>query len=155
MILPYQMIKSYCKDLGMIEPWCERTLFEGMSYGLSSASYDFRCAQTFVIGPNQFILCSTIEKVNIPINILANVADKSSWARKGLAVQNTVFDPGFTGYPTIELTNHSANAISIKKGMPICQFVFFMLLEPTDKPYNGKYQNQPCCPVGAIDEKRS
>ena len=137
----------------MIEPWCERTIFEGMSYGLGPASYDFRIAQDITVCPNTLQLCSTIERVKIPINIAARVCDKSSWARLGVVVQNTHFDPGFEGYPTIELTNHTNMPISIKAGTPICQFIFEFLDHSTQMPYRGKYQNQPSEPIGAKYEK--
>lgn len=153
MILSYQTIKQYCEEYKMIYPWFERTIFEGMSYGLGPASYDFRCAQYLDIFPGDFVLCSTIEEVRMPIDVAASVVDKSSWARRGLVVQNTMFDPGFIGYPTIELTNHSKNTIKINRGMPICQFIFFKLDKPTLQTYKGKYMYQPNRPVGAIDER--
>lgn len=149
MILSYQTIKRYCIEDKMIEPWSERTIFEGMSYGLGPCSYDFRAAENMLILSGEFKLCSTIEKVNMPHDVAARVCDKSTWARKGLVVQNTHFDPGFIGYPTIELTNHGKEHIIIKKGMPICQFLFELLDQTTEKPYNGKYQHQISEPVDA------
>lgn len=152
-VLSYQSIKAYCLIHGMIYPWVERTEKGGMSYGLGPASYDFRIAQDIVIKPNGFVLCSTWEGVNIPDHIAARVCDKSTWARLGLMVQNTHFDPGFIGYPTLELTNHSKKTIKIKKGTPICQFVFEHLDLITEKPYRGKYYNQPPRPTEPIYEK--
>lgn len=149
MILSYQTIKKYCIYHNMIEPWSERQVFNGMSYGLGPASYDFRIAQNTAVYPNRLILCSTMEKVKIPFHIAARVCDKSSWARKGIVVQNTHFDPGFEGYPTIELTNHDTIPIHISAGTPICQFIFEFLDFETEKPYKGKYQNQPAEPVEA------
>ncbi len=136
----------------MVYPYSERELFHGMSYGLGPASYDFRIDQDLTIPSGGFKLCSTVERVRIPNFIAARVCDKSSWARLGLVVQNTHFDPGFQGYPTIELTNHSKKTIKIKCGMPICQFVFEYLDYPTQKPYRGKYNYQPAKPVEAIYE---
>lgn len=124
-----------------------------MSYGLGPASYDFRIAQDIIVEAGGFVLCSTIEEVNIPANIAARVCDKSTWARRGLVVQNTHFDPGFCGVPTIELTNHSRQHIQIPHGSPICQFIFERLDFPTEMPYKGKYQNQPAMPIEAKDEK--
>ena len=77
-----------------------------------------------------FALASTIEHVHFPNDICGTVLDKSSWARQGLAVQNTKFDPGFQGYPTIELSNHSLQTLVIRAGTPICQFKFERLEEP-------------------------
>ena len=153
MILSHQTIKLYCQMNKMIEPWCERTMFEGMSYGLGPASYDFRVAQNITVLPNHINLCFTIERVIMPNNIAARVCDKSTWARLGIVVQNTHFDPGFCGFPTIELTNHTNIPIGIKAGSPICQFVFEFLDQPTQMPYRGKYQNQPAEPIGAKHEE--
>ena len=89
-----------------------------------------------------FALASTVERVNIPHDICGTVMDKSSWARQGLAVQNTKFDPGFHGYPTIELSNHGLSTLVIEAGQPICQFKFERLEEPTDLPYAGRYLGQ-------------
>lgn len=153
MILSYQTIKEYCIDHQMIEPWSERELFSGMSYGLGPASYDFRIAQDIIVYPEKLTLCSTIERVKLPNHIAARVCDKSTWARRGIMVQNTHFDPGFVGVPTIELTNHSGRCIYIVAGTPICQFVFEFLDRTTSMPYSGKYQNQPAEPVEAKDEE--
>lgn len=133
----------------LIKPWSEREVYMGLSYGLGPASYDFRVAQDLIVEPHGFALCSTYERVKIPNFLAARVCDKSTWARLGLVVQNTHFDPGFEGVPTIELTNHSKRPIEIYKGYPICQFVFEMLESPTEKPYSGKYQNQISMPVEA------
>lgn len=153
MILSYQTIKKLCTLQEMIDPWYERTIYKGMSYGLGPASYDFRIKQNIVVLPHSLVLCSTIERVKMPHHIAARVCDKSSLARMGLAVQNTHFDPGFKGYPTIEITNHTENTIAIEAGMPICQFVFEFLDEVTEKPYAGKYQNQPDEPVETKNEE--
>lgn len=152
MILSYQTIKRLCTEVQLIEPWSERTVISGMSYGLAAASYDFRIAQNLIMPPHSFMLCSTKEKVNMPNNICAFVCDKSTWARRGIAVQNTYFDPGFIGYPTIELTNHTNHIVTIVEGDPICQFVFMFLDAPTEKPYQGKYQHQKAEPVEAKNE---
>lgn len=80
----------------------------------------------------------------MPNDVMGVVHDKSSWARRGLTVQNTVVEPGWYGYLTIELTNHSENEMRILSGTPITQIVFHLLDEITEQPYpaNGKYQNQ-------------
>jgi dCTP deaminase len=66
-----------------------------------------------------------------------------------LAVQNTVFDPGFRGFCTIELTNHGNEIISIRSGTAIAQMIFHRLDEPTEIPYKGKYQDQQAGPQEA------
>lgn len=143
MILPYQKVKALCESIGLVEPSVERSKAFGMSYGLSSAGYDVRVAESLWVASGEFALASTMEHFNIPHDVMPHVVDKSSWARRGLCVQNTVIEPGWRGYLTIELTNHSMDGIAIQKGMPICQLVFHQLSEPTQLPYNGKYQDQP------------
>lgn len=139
MILPAQIIRL----IKPVTPFCERTKEFGMSYGLSAAGYDIRIAESLLLGPSDFILASSMEEFNMPNNVLAYVKDKSTWARQGLAVQNTVIEPGWRGFLTLELTNHFGSPIKIEKGMPIAQIVFHKLMEATEQPYDGKYQDQP------------
>lgn len=152
MILPYQHIRSRCQIDGLITPWSERTKEHGMTYGLGPAGYDVRIADSLMLFPGAFRLASTIERFNMPYDLIAQVCDKSTWARKGICVQNTIIEPGWHGYLTIELTNHSESAIEIKEGAPICQIIFFELAFPTYLPYQGKYQDQPNHAVEAIEE---
>jgi dCTP deaminase len=151
MILSAQTIRQLALD-GMIQPFFERTIRAGKTYGLGPCTYDMTIAQTLTLKPGEFALASTIEKVSMPHNVCASVLDKSSWARKGLSVFNTHFDPGFQGYPTIELSNRGNETIILPIGAPICQFKFELLDHSTIIPYTGKYQNQPAHPVGSRDE---
>ena len=143
MILPTQTIRKLAIELGMIEPFIERGVFLGMTYGLGPATYDVRIRQTLIIPGHGFVLGSTIERVNMPNDVRATMCDKSSWARRGIAIQNTKIDPGFCGHITVEITNHTEMPITIDAGMPIAQMEFARLEEPTEMPYRGKYQNQP------------
>lgn len=135
-----------------VTPFEERSTAFGMSYGLSAAGYDVRSAQDVVIPPAGFVLVSTLERFRMPSDIIAFVHDKSTWARQGLAVQNTVIEPGWCGYLTMELTNHSKNDLVIHRGMPLAQIIFHYLDREPENPYNGKYQNQEAGPVPAIFE---
>jgi dCTP deaminase len=137
---------------GVIEPWSERGVAHGMSYGLSAAGYDLRIKDSLTLPPGGFCLATTVERVAIPNHILTVVRDKSSWARRGLQLFNTQFEPGWHGYPTIELRNQGGDALIILAGMPICQMVFHLLDEPTESPYVGKYQDQAQVPTPARDE---
>ena len=155
MIIPAQKILEY-KPLS---PIVEKTISYGMSYGLSAAGYDVRVefdsfgGQDMIrLNRGQFALASTIEHFNMPDFLLGIVHDKSSWARRGLAVQNTVIEPGWSGYLTLELTNHGLDHLIIKRGMPIAQIIFHQLSEPTNRPYTGKYQAQKRGPQEPIDE---
>lgn len=138
----------------IVEPFVERSVQNGMSYGLSIAGYDIRCDQEDVtIGPGEFKLLSSMDRFSMPNNVIAFVHDKSTWARRGLAVQNTVIEPGWCGFLTMELTNHGTDIITIRRGDPIAQIVFHWTDEPVERPYNGKYQNQEKGPVAAREEK--
>jgi dCTP deaminase len=135
-----------------VDPFHERTVSHGKTFGLSSAGYDVRIREAVILRPGDFSLASTVERFTMPNDLIARVADKSSWARKGLTVQNTVVEPGWRGYLTLELANHGPNRLVIEAGSPIAQIIFEMLDEPTDQPYAGKYQNQMPEPVSAIEE---
>ncbi len=152
MILPAQMIRSRCLQSKMVSPFAERTVIHGMSYGLGPAGYDVRIKQRLTLMAGEFALASTVERFHMPADVLAHVADKSTWARRGLAVQNTIIEPSWTGWLTLELTNHGYAPIDIEAGSPIAQIIFHLLAEPTESPYAGKYQNQADAPVAAIME---
>lgn len=137
------------RALRPVEPFCERGVVDGMSFGLSSAGYDVRVAENVYLHAGQFRLASTIERFKMPPNLLGIVHDKSTWARRGLAVQNTVIEPGWEGYLTLELTNHSDGFLALQAGDPVAQIVFHILDHPTESPYDGKYQHQESGPQPA------
>lgn len=148
MILPGHLIRLR----NIFTPFNERTVHNGMSYGLSSAGYDIRCQQAVSLASGQFALACSMEHFTMPTDLLGIVHDKSTWARRGLALQNTVIEPGWRGFLTLELTNHGRDRLEIAAGDPIAQIVFHALLEPAESPYSGKYQDQPSRPVPALLE---
>lgn len=152
-ILPAQHIRKIAEDIDMLSPFHERTEHNGMTYGLSGCGYDVRIDQDIILAPGQFSLGSIIEHMHIPLDIMARVCDKSTWARRGLSVFNTVIEPGWRGYLTVELVNHGKDTLVIKAGDPVAQIIFERLVHPTSQPYVGKYQDQPNRPVEAIMEK--
>lgn len=157
MSLSAQSIREWCQNRKpMIEPFHERTAFKGKTFGLSAAGYDvrveFSAGNALYLAAGAFTLASTIERFQMPRNLMGVVHDKSSWVRRGICVQNTIIEPGWEGYLTLELTNHSDQDIILQAGMPIAQVVFHMLDKPTDQPYDGKYQDQQRGPQPAIDE---
>lgn len=135
-----------------VEPFCERTVHNGMTYGLSHCGYDVRIAQDIELAPGQFVLASTVEHFTTPTNVVAIVHDKSTWARRGISVFNTVIEPGWNGHLTLELTNHSKDIIRLGRGDPIAQIIYHKL-DIEVSGYHGKYQNQANEPVGAILER--
>lgn len=155
MQLSAQSIRRLCTgDQPMISPFVgEKTVVNGTSFGLSVASYDVRIAHDLVLEPGDFSLAHTLEDLAMPSNVCAVVADKSTYARRGVSAFNTFIDPGFCGNLTLELKNLGNSTVSISAGDAICQLVFMWLDEKTDRPYSGKFQNQPRRSVGARFEK--
>lgn len=146
MILSGQSIRE--RDI--FEPFSERTQFQGFSYGLSPAGYDVRIAEDIrVLHPGEFMLASTMERFSMPSDLMGIVHDKSTWARMGLAVQNTVIEPGWHGYLTLELTNHGSDMLCIRQGSGIAQIVFHQIDRHVEAAYDGKYQNQEAGPQRA------
>jgi len=159
----------------LISPFVERGISNGRSYGLSACSYDVRIDKGLILWPAyaRFIdwflrlifwrnklprfygctLASTIERFIFPDDVCGHVRDKSSLARRFVSVFNTHFDPGFEGYATIEIVNHSWSPVEFQDGDPLCQFVFQSLDEPTIYPYRGKYFNQERGPQEARYEE--
>jgi dCTP deaminase len=163
MILPGQEIQRR----KLIAPCVEKYKFDlpgGLvtSGGMSIASYDVALDQDIILGPSgwrgvlskirscfgigkyhsSFSLASTVEKFTMPIDVAGVVHDKSTWARLGIAVQNTYLDPGWKGWLTLEISNNGEQTVHIPKGCPIAQIVFHVLFKPALNAYEGKYQNQ-------------
>lgn len=139
----------------VLEPFCERTVQNGMSYGVSYAGYDIRARETMRLPRNGFALLSSVERFRVPSDVIAFVHDKSTWARRGLSVFNTVIEPGWglTGecYLTIEVVNNGYDDLMIEAGDPIAQVIFHRVDRPVPG-YVGKYSSQPARPVSAIEE---
>lgn len=125
-----------------VSPFFERGKAFGYTYGLGPAGYDIRLSGGIVLQPGGFAKGAALEHFDMPDNLLGVVHDKSTWARQGICLQNTVIEPGWRGYLTLEITNHSEIYIQLLAGVPIAQVVFHLLDLPTDRPYNGKYQDQ-------------
>lgn len=126
----------------------EKKRFKGVSYGLTEAGYDIRIDQTVVLHPlKRFQLASAMEQFNMPANMVGIVHDKSTWARKGLSVFNTVIEPGWYGYLTLELVYHGYKPLRIERGSGIAQVLFHEVM--VDAQYKGKYQGQKREPVNA------
>lgn len=137
---------------GIITPFCERTVYQGVSYGLSSHGYDVRIAESLELRPGDFVLASTIERFEMPPDIAAIVHDKSTWIRRGLCVFNTVLESGWRGHLTLEIALHGSGKLFIPAGVGIAQIIFHPLDEPTEQLYAGKYQDQAAGPQPAIFE---
>jgi len=148
-----------------------------VSYGLSSFGYDIRVANEFkvftnvhssivdpknfredtfvdvitdacIIPPNSFALARSVEYFRIPRNILAFCIGKSTYARCGIIVNVTPFEPGWEGYVTIEISNTTPNPAKIYAFEGIAQVVFFEgeACEVSYADRKGKYM----CQVGIV-----
>lgn len=134
----------------------------GFSYGMSEAGYDIRIKQDiefyskclFVdeqMFAGNFCIASAMEEFDMPTNLVGVVHDKSSWARKGLSVFNTIIEPGWKGFLTLELVYHGKEDLKIPAGTGIAQVVFHKTTNYA--AYDGKYQNQANKPQEAIYDK--
>lgn len=152
-----------------LAPICDRTRHLGVTYGLGPAGYDIRISEDRWVWPGRFFLASAVEFFMMPADLRAVVHDKSTWIRCGLHVHNTVIEPSWTGYLTLELKKSSWRrpkkrdgwdwlrclwpVFRIRGGTGIAQVLFERLEAPTDLPYEGKYQGQMSGPVEAIFER--
>jgi len=141
---------------------------DGVSHGLVEVGYDIRIKQCVKFWPGSsarvsifdpstdeeihtdgiFVLASAIEEFQMPGHLMGVVHDKSTWARKGLSVFNTVIEPGWRGFLTLELVYHGPEPLVIPAGSGIAQVVFHQLAQPAE--YEGKYQDQADMPVKAV-----
>ena len=172
---PDRWIRKMAQEYGMIEPFEESQVRKGViSYGTSSYGYDIRVANEYkiftnvfsavvdpknfdphsmvdyvgdicVIPPNSFALARTIEYFRIPPNVLTICLGKSTYARCGIIVNVTPFEPEWEGYVTLEISNTTPLPARIYSNEGIAQVLFFEGDEPCDVTYamkKGKYQGQ-------------
>jgi dCTP deaminase len=103
----------------------------------------------FILHPGEFVLGSTLERVRLPVDLVARLEGKSSLGRLGLLIHSTAgfIDPGWDGHVTLELSNVANLPITIYVGMKIGQLSFMELTEASERPYGSgglgsKYQGQ-------------
>ena len=168
-------IRRMAQERRMIEPFAEKQVADGLiSYGLSSYGYDIRIADEFkiftnihsatvdpknfdtrsfidvkaevcIIPPNSFALARTVEYFRIPRNVLTVCVGKSTYARCGIIVNVTPFEPEWEGIVTLEVSNTTPLPAKIYAGEGIAQVLFFEGDEPCETSYadrKGKYQSQ-------------
>jgi dCTP deaminase len=174
-ILSDRWIRRMAEDKAMIEPFVDAQKREGViSYGLSSYGYDARVGRDFkiftnvdsavvdpknfadnsfvdrtadvcIIPPNSFALARTVEYFRIPRNVLTICLGKSTYARCGIIVNVTPFEPEWEGYVTLEFSNTTPLPAKIYANEGIAQVLFFESDEECETSYkdrNGKYQGQ-------------
>jgi dCTP deaminase len=163
------------KEHGMIEPFAERQVREGViSYGVSSFGYDVRVADEFkiftnvftatvdpknfdprsfvdwksetcIVPPNSFALARSVEYFRIPRNVLTICVGKSTYARCGIIVNVTPFEPEWEGHVTLEISNTTPLPAKIYANEGIAQVLFFESDDAPETSYadrGGKYQAQ-------------
>jgi dCTP deaminase len=168
-------ITRMAREQNMIEPFVDDQVRQGViSYGVSSYGYDVRVGDEFkvftnvyntvvdpknfdsksfvdikadvcIIPPNSFALASTVEYFRIPRDILTVCLGKSTYARCGIIVNVTPFEPEWEGHVTIEISNTTPLPARIYANEGIAQVLFFQGDEPCAKSYKdkkGKYQAQ-------------
>ncbi|MCA1584437.1 MAG: dCTP deaminase [Acidobacteria bacterium] len=168
-------IREMSLGRGMIEPFEDRQVRHGVvSYGLSSYGYDIRVADEFkvftnvyntvvdpkhfnpqsfvdikadvcIVPPNSFALARTIEYFRIPRDVLTVCLGKSTYARCGIIVNVTPFEPEWEGHVTIEISNTTPLPAKIYANEGIAQVLFFQsdeVCEVSYKDKQGKYQAQ-------------
>lgn len=101
--------------------------------------------EAVIIPPNSFALAVSKECFHIPTNVITICLGKSTYARCGIQVHITPFEPGWRGYPTLEVSNTTPMPAKIYAGEGLCQVLFFKAQSPevTYAARSGKYQDQP------------
>jgi dCTP deaminase len=168
-------ITEMSKNEGMIRPFVEKQVRKGViSYGVSSYGYDIRVAGEFkiftninstvvdpknfdersfvtvnadhcIIPPNSFALAKTVEHFKIPRDILTVCVGKSTYARCGIIINVTPFEPEWEGFVTLEISNTTPLPAKIYANEGIAQVLFFRGEQPCKTSYKdkkGKYQKQ-------------
>jgi dCTP deaminase len=159
----------------MIEPFEEgQVRGDVISYGLSSYGYDLRVADEFriftnvyaatvdpkafdersfvrwqgdtcIVPPNSFALARSVEYFRIPRSVLTLCVGKSTYARCGIIVNVTPFEPEWEGHVTLEISNTTPLPAKIYANEGIAQVIFFESEDPCTISYadrGGKYQSQ-------------
>ena len=172
---PDHWIIEMVRQHRMIEPFAESQVRDGViSYGVSSYGYDIRVADEYkiftnvysaivdpkdfdpssmvdfrgkvcIIPPNSFVLTRTVEYFRIPRNVLTICVGKSTYARCGIIVNVTPFEPEWEGYVTLEISNTTPLPAKIYSNEGIAQVLFFEADEECRSSYadkKGKYQKQ-------------
>jgi dCTP deaminase len=174
-VKPDRWIRKMALEQKMIEPFADRQVREGViSYGVSSYGYDLRVADEFriftnvnssivdpkhfdersfvtfkgpvcIIPPNSFALGRSVEYFRIPRTVLTICVGKSTYARCGVIVNVTPFEPEWEGFVTLEISNTTPLPAKIYANEGLCQVIFFESDEACEISYKdkkGKYQAQ-------------
>ncbi|MGH9661226.1 MAG: dCTP deaminase [Bryobacteraceae bacterium] len=100
--------------------------------------------EPFILQPRDFVLAITEETLELADDVLGRLEGRSSLGRIGIIVHGTagLFDPGWIGKATLELSNLSRMAVALYPGMRVCSFTFEQLSSPSSMPYRMKPDNK-------------
>src|SRR3954471_8460931 len=168
-------IRQMAETHQMIQPFSSSQVAEGMiSYGLSSYGYDLRLADEFKIfappagatlnpkaipadyyrehrgsfcdiPPNGYVLGRTLEYLRIPRDVLTLCVGKSTYARSGVLINVTPFEPEWEGFVTVSIANTTCRPVRVFADEGLCQVLFFQADEACEISYKdrkGKYDMQ-------------
>ena len=168
-------IENMSLEKKMIDPFENRQVRDGkISFGLSSFGYDIRVSDEYkifinvnnsiidpkefdsnsfvdfkgevcIVPPNSFALARSVEYFKIPRDVLTICVGKSTYARCGIIVNVTPFEPEWEGYVTLEISNTTPLPAKIYSNEGLCQVLFFQSDENCRTSYKdkaGKYQKQ-------------
>ena len=167
-------IEKMAKEYNMITPFENTQVRNGViSYGVSSFGYDLRISNEFkiftninntvvdpknfdsksfidlisdvcIVPPNSFALGRSVEYFQIPRNVVTICLGKSTYARCGIVVNVTPFEPEWEGYVTLEISNTTPLPAKIYANEGLAQVLFFEGESPrvSYKDKKGKYQSQ-------------
>ena len=120
---------------------------EALDIRNNNPKYNIIKANAIVLPPNEFVLATTKERIEMPADLSARVEGRSSIGRLGVAIHVTAgfIDAGFKGQITLEIKNLSPNSIILYEDMRVCQLVFEELTGTPKRVYGeagNKYQDQ-------------
>ena len=179
-------IKEMAEGHRMIEPFEGGQVRQGISFGVSAYGYDFRLADEFkipdlshledidpkntlpehfldcradslLVPANSFVLARSLEYFRIPRDVVTICTGKSTYARCGIIVNVTPFEPEWEGFATLSLSNTAPRPVRIYAGEGIAQLLFLEASEICEVSYKdkkGKYQAQKEITLSIDDKAR-
>jgi len=173
-VKPDSWIIEMAQKTKMIEPFADDQIRTGISYGVSCYGYDFRLSDqfkildiskldeidpksikdehfktfqsdSFLIPPGSYILAQSKEYFRIPRNIITICTGKSTYARSGVVVNVTPFEPEWEGFATLSLANTAPLPVRVYANEGIGQLLFLEATKECLRSYKdkkGKYQKQ-------------
>ena len=184
-VMPDSWIVEMASKHRLIEPFEPAQVREGViSYGVSSYGYDFRLAAEFkvpkagaeaivdpkkieklafddytgdhcLIPPQSFVIARSVEYFRVPRDILAIVIGKSTYARCGIVVNITPFEPEWEGHAAFGISNTTNLPAKVYANEGIAQVIFLKAEKVCDISYKdkkGKYQGQRGITISKVEE---